>query len=149
MSLSSFSIPPLARPDEARAGTVEVGIGAFVILQLATAVFMAAAPHAFYEVVGPFGAFNSHYIRDVSSFEGAIGLALLVALWRPSWRVPILALTTVQYGLHSVNHLVDIHRAHPEWLGYFDFFTLAASGLLLAWLWRGASLDAAARGSRP
>ena len=93
-------------------------------------------------LIGPFGTFNAHYLRDVASFEGAIGIALVVSLRRPSWRAPVLALTTIQYALHSLNHLLDIGRAHPAWTGYFDFFSLAAATVVLAWLWRTASLEA-------
>ncbi len=132
--------PTLADTETAPAGTLEVGIALFASMELGLAVFMAVAPHAFYTAIGPFGVFNPHYLRDVASFEGAIGIALLIALRRPSWRVPVLALTTVQFALHSVNHLVDIDRAHPAWAGYFDFFSLASSTLLLAYLWRAASL---------
>ncbi len=133
---------------EAPPGTLVVGIAAFAAIELALAVFAAGAPHAFYTAIGPFGAFNSNYLRDVASFEAAIGLALLVAVLRPSWRVPVLALTTVQFALHSVNHLIDIGKAHPRWTGYFDFFSLAAATILLARLWRAASRDEAS-GARP
>ncbi len=129
-------------------GTLAVGIAAFAVVELSLAVFMAASPHAFYTAIGPFGAFNAHYIRDVASFEAALGLALAIAVRRPSWRVPVLALTTVQFALHSLNHLIDIGNAHPRWTGYFDFVSLAAATVVLAWLWRVASLDAADR-ARP
>ena len=56
--------------------------------------------------------------------------------------MPVLALTTIQYALHSVNHLIDIDKAHPAWNGYFDFFTLVGATVLLAWLWRAAVLEA-------
>jgi hypothetical protein len=135
------SQPTVARPGTAPAGTLEVGIAMFALVELGLAVFMAVAPHAFYRAIGPFGVFNPHYLRDVASFEGAIGVALLIALRRPSWRAPVLALTTFQYALHSVNHLVDIAGAHPAWAGYFDFFSLASATLLLAYLWRAASLE--------
>jgi hypothetical protein len=125
---------PAAPLTKAPPGTLVVGIAAFAVIHLALAVFMAAAPHAFYTDVGPFGALNEHYIRDVSTYEAAIGVALAIAVWRPSWRVPVLALTTLQFALHSINHLVDIGKAHPAWNGYFDFFSLAAGTLLLAWL---------------
>jgi hypothetical protein len=119
-------------------GTLEVGIGAFALLHVALALFMAISPHGFYTAVGPFEAFNQHYIRDTASFYAALGLGLAVALRRPAWRVPLLATTAVQYALHSVNHLIDLGKAHPMWLGYFDFFSLAAGTLLLAWLLRVA-----------
>jgi hypothetical protein len=120
---------------------VAVGLVAFAVIQLGLALFMAISPHAFYTDVGPFGAFNGHYIRDVASFYGAIGIALLLAVRRVSWRVPVQALTTIQYALHSVNHLLDIDKAHPAWTGYFDFLTLAGATVLLAWLWRAAARE--------
>jgi hypothetical protein len=118
-----------------------VGIGAFALYHLGLALFMAVAPRAFFNNVGPFGVLNSHYIRDTATFNAAIGAALLVAVRRPSWRVPVLALTTLQFALHSINHLVDIGSAHPAWNGYFDFFSLAAATLVLAWLLRAALAD--------
>jgi len=127
---------------------VAVGLASFAAIQLALALFMALSPHGFYEAIGPFGAFNAHYIREVASFYGAIGVGLALAIARSSWRVPVLAVTTLQYALHSVNHLVDIGNAHPAWTGYFDFSSLAAATLLLAWLWRAALLEArTARGA--
>jgi hypothetical protein len=125
-------------------GALEIGIGAFALLQLALALWMAAAPHSFYTALGPFDVYNGHYIRDVATFYGALGAGLAISLRRPSWRVPTLAITTVQYGLHSVNHLFDIANAHPQWTGYLDFFSLAAATLLLAWLTRVAVVQASA-----
>ncbi len=136
------SPPPVTERSGPPPGAVSVGIAAFAIVELALALFMAVAPHAFYTAVGPFGAFNGHYERDVASFEGAIAITLLISLRRPSWRVPALALTTIQFALHSVNHLFDINRAHPAWVGYFDFLSLAAATVMLAWLWRAASHEA-------
>jgi hypothetical protein len=124
------------------ASVVKVGITVFAVLQLGLALLMAAGPHEFYTAVGPFGAYNGHYIRDLATFYAATGVGLLVAIRHASWRVPMLALMTVQYGLHSVNHLIDIGKAHPAWNGYFDFGSLAAATLLLAWLWRRAALEA-------
>jgi hypothetical protein len=123
---------------------VTVGLAAFAAIQLGLALFMALSPHGFYTDVGPFGAFNAHYVRDVASFYGAIGIGLLLAIRRVGWRVPMLALTTIQYALHSANHLLDIGKAHPAWNGYFDFFSLAAATLMLAWLWRVASRETGA-----
>lgn len=121
---------------------VVVGLAAFAVIQLGLGAFMAASPHGFYTAVGPFGAFNAHYIRDVASFYGAIGVGLALAIGHVSWRVPVLALTSIQYALHCVNHLIDIDKAHPAWNGYFDFFSLAAATVLLVWLWRAALLEA-------
>jgi hypothetical protein len=134
------NLPSAVHRPGAPAGALTVGIAAFAVVELTQALFMAIAPHDFYTAIGPFGAFNAHYLRDVASFEGAIGVALLVALRRPSWRIPVLALCTIQFALHSFNHLLDIGDSHPAWTGYFDFISLAAATALLAWLWRIASL---------
>ena len=121
-----------------------VGLVAFALVNLGLAVFMAVSPHGFYVAVGPFGAFNGHYIRDVSTFYAAIAIAMLLSIRHVSWRVPVLAVATLQYALHSLNHLLDISKAHPAWLGYFDFFSLAIAALMLAWLWRTAAIEAQA-----
>jgi len=116
------------------ARTLEVGLAAFAAFHLITAALMGFAPHFFFSSIGPFGVRNDHYIRDVATFYAAIGGGLAVAVRRARWRVPVLALTTLQFALHAVNHLVDIAGAHPAWAGYFDFFSLAGATLLLAWL---------------
>jgi hypothetical protein len=127
-----------------RGDAVTAGVALLGIYSVALAVFMAVAPETFYANVGPFGARNDHYIRDTATFSAAIGVGLLIALRRPSWRVPMLAVSTVQFALHSINHLLDIDKAHPAWNGYFDFFSLAAATILLAWLLRLARAGAPA-----
>jgi hypothetical protein len=111
----------------------------FAVYHLGLAAFMTIAPHAFYRAIGPFEALNRHYIRDVATFSAALGVGFAVSVRRPSWRVPVLAVTTVQFALHTVNHLLDADRAHPEWTGWFDFVSLLAATLLLAWTWRAAA----------
>jgi hypothetical protein len=118
--------------------TLRLGLLGFAAVHLGLALLMAVSAHSFYTAVGPFGGYNGHYIRDVATFYAALGGGLLIALLRPSWRVPMLAITAIQYALHSVNHLIDIGKAHPAWNGYFDFFSLAAATVLLGWLLRAA-----------
>jgi hypothetical protein len=107
------------------------GIALLAVYQLGLAVFMAVSPHSFFTSIGPFGTLNAHYIRDTATFSAALGVGLAVSLWRPSWRVPMLAVVAVQFGLHSINHLIDIGAAHPAWTGYFDFFSLLFSTFLI------------------
>jgi hypothetical protein len=137
------SAGPAIRPAAGRAGEeapalLIAGLWVFAAYHFGLALFMAAAPHAFYTSIGPFGVANAHYIRDTATFEAALGVGLAIAIRRPSWRVPVLAVVTVQFALHSVNHLVDIANAHPAWNGYFDFASLLVSTALLAWMLRSA-----------
>jgi hypothetical protein len=106
---------------------------------LVLAVFMTITPHTFFTAIGPFEELNRHYIRDFATYSAAMGFGALVAIRRPSWRVPVIAISTVQFGLHTVNHLVDASSAHPRWTGWFDFVSLLASTALLAWMWRSAA----------
>jgi hypothetical protein len=132
------------------AEALRVGLTALALTSAGLAVFMAVAPHAFYKSLGPFGVANSHYIRDTASFYAAFAFAQAIAVRRASWRVPVLAATAVQYGLHSINHLVDIANAHPMWIGYVDFAALAGTTLLLIAMLRAASFhEAAPAGRRP
>ncbi|HEX4436915.1 MAG TPA: hypothetical protein VH061_08970 [Solirubrobacteraceae bacterium] len=128
----------LSEQRDASSEALRVGLVLFAVYHLGLAAFMAIAPHAFYKDIGPFEALNRHYIRDTATFTAALGVGFVVALRLPSWRVPVLGVTTVQFALHSLNHLVDAHKAHPEWTGWFDFGSLLASTLLLAWMLRTA-----------
>ena len=134
-------------PSRAALSTLRVSLAAFAAFDIALALFMALAPHAFYRAIGPFGVSNAHYVRDVATFYGAVGIVMAMAVSRPSWRAPVLAVSTIQFALHSLNHLLDIAKAHPAWAGYADFFSLLAGTAILAWLWRIAAL--ADRGEAP
>jgi hypothetical protein len=114
--------------------TLLAGLYVFAAYHVALAGFMALAPHDFFKAVGPFGTYNPHYIRDVASFTAALGVGFILAIRIDVWRVPVLGITTAQFALHSVNHLIDIGKAHPAWTGYVDFGSLLISTLLLAWL---------------
>jgi hypothetical protein len=140
---SSLAAPAAARAERVLTG----GLVAFSVYDLALAAWMAVSPHTFYVRVGPFGAPNDHYVRDVATYNAAIGAALAIAVTRPTWRAPVLALTTLQFALHSVNHLVDIGKSHPAWNGPADFASLTVATVALAWLLREAAR--ARRGPSP
>ena len=53
--------------------------------------------------------------------------------------MPVLALALIQYGLHSLNHLIDIGESDPSWLGPANFASLLLTALLLGWMLRGES----------
>ncbi len=122
-------------PAAAREPAVRAGIAALGAVSLALGVFMALAPSAFFEAIGPFGARNGHYIRDMATWQIAFGGALLLAAGRPAWRRPLIAVGAGQALLHTLNHILDAGDADPSWVGVFDIVTLAAMLGLFAWLW--------------
>ena len=105
-------------------------------IQLVLGVWMAVSPTNFYESIATFGVDNDHFIRDLSTYNIAMGLALLVSVVKTSWRVPILFLVAVQYLLHALNHLLDINDADTIFMGLFTFFVVAALTILVAALLR-------------
>lgn len=105
----------------------------FAAYLIGIALLAIVSPHTFFTKVGPFGSSNPHYTRDGATFELALGVGAAVAFTQRSWRVPALAVLTLQSLLHAINHLVDIGDAHPQWLGPFDFAGLALATSVLAW----------------
>lgn len=112
-----------ARGDDARVRPILMVLG---VGQLGLGALMAIAPGAFFEALADFGARNDHFLRDVATFYLAFGVVLLVAVDRPTWRAPALAFGALQYGIHALNHLLDVGDADPSWVGPFDFVSLAA-----------------------
>jgi hypothetical protein len=102
--------------------------------QAALGGFMALAPGTFFAEVGPFGARNDHYVRDMASWELALAVAALVAVVRPRWRVPVLGLAALHYALHTLNHLLDVNEATPHSLGPATAISLGVGTVLVAGL---------------
>jgi hypothetical protein len=127
----------------------QAGLIVLAAYNIVLALFMTISPHAFFTSVGPFEEINRHYIRDVATYSAAMGFGFVVAIRRPSWQVPVIAISTVQFGLHTINHLVDASSAHPQWTGWFDFLSLLAGTLLQAWMWRSAARKADRRAAGP
>jgi hypothetical protein len=99
-------------------------------------VAMAAGPRDFYQRVAGYPPYNGHFLRDIATFYLALGLVTLMAVRRRSWQVPVLLFTVIQYGLHTVNHVVDVADAHPGWQGPVNVVVLALIGFLAWWLYR-------------
>jgi hypothetical protein len=117
-----------------RLDALGIGIAIAGAYHLLLAAYMAFDPGSFFHRIGPFGTRNDHYLRDVATFYAALGVVLLVAAWRPRWRVPALTFVVVQYGLHLINHIKDVNAAHPHSKGVFDVVSLAAITAIAAWL---------------
>jgi hypothetical protein len=111
----------------------------FAAVQLVLGVLLWLAPGFFFDQIGPYGVRNDHYMADLATWYLALGGALLVAVRRPAWRVPVIAVAFAQYALHSLNHLVDIGNADPSWLGPANFVSLLLGTAVLAWMLREAA----------
>ncbi len=101
-------------------------------IHLGIGVWMFAAPHSFFFTIGAFGSYNRHYERDTATFYFAFALGAWMAASRPAWRLPILAITTLQYALHAVNHGIDVNAADNSWAGPLDLISLGAAALQFA-----------------
>jgi hypothetical protein len=106
---------------------------AFGIGQLVLGVLLWVFPGTFFEEIGPYGVRNDHYMGDLATWYLALGAMVLAAARRPSWRVPVLAFSLLQYALHSLNHLIDVGEADPEWLGPANLVSLVLTTAILAW----------------
>lgn len=137
---------PLASSPAARATALRAGLLGLAGVQLVTGLLLAFTPHAFYDAIADFGPRNEHDLRDMAAFYLASAVVLAVAAGRRSWRTPALALVGLQLALHAINHLVDVGKSDPSWVGPFDLVTLAALALLVGALYRGAARDDAEAG---
>jgi hypothetical protein len=111
----------------------------FAVTQIVTGLLLWLTPGFFHDEIGPYGARNDHYMADLATFYIALGAVALVALRRPSWRVPLLAFAVLEYTLHSINHLIDVGEADPSWLGPANLALIVLSTLLLSWMLRRES----------
>ena len=116
-----------------------LGLGLY---EVALALFIAVAPRAFFDSLGPYGHLNRHYLHDVAAFEGAIGVGLLLAARRPTWRPPLLIVAALHYAFHAISHGVDVSDSHPGWVGPLEFAGLLGGAALLLLLARRAHMEA-------
>ena len=111
------------------------------LTQLAVGVWLAVDPDSFVDKIAAFGPADHHFLRDLATFQGGIGIALLAAAGRPSWRVPVLFAALLQSALHTVNHLFDIGGTDPGWQGPLNFASLLLLTLTFAYLMQEAGTD--------
>ena len=92
------------------------------------------APGTFFDEIGRYGPENGHYVGDVGAFYIAAAFGVGVAAIRPRWRVPILLVGAVWYGVHALNHLFDIGEARSDARGWADTILLALGAGGSVWL---------------
>jgi hypothetical protein len=111
-------------------------LAVFAVAQLVLGALLWLTPGFFFDEIGPYGVRNDHYMGDLATWYLALGVVTLVAVRHAAWRLPVLALAFVQYALHSVNHLIDVGEADPEWLGPANLASLVLTCVLLALMLR-------------
>ena len=94
------------------------------LTQLAIGLWLAIAPDSFVDEIAAYGPADDHFLRDLATVQTGIGIALLAAVGRPAWRVPVLFAALAQSALHTVNHLFDIGATDPGWQGPVNFVAL-------------------------
>jgi hypothetical protein len=113
---------------------VRLGLLVLGVTQVAIALWIVIDPGSFFAHVGGFGVRNDHYLRDVATFEMALGVVALVAVQRPSWRLPVLFFAALQFTLHTINHIADSGKAVASTSGAGDAIELGIGALLLVGL---------------
>jgi hypothetical protein len=103
---------------------------------IVTGLIALIAPDTFFDQIGHYGIENSHYVGDVGAFLLAFGVAVGIAVVRPSWRAPLLWLGAVWYGFHALTHAFDTGEAKSEARGWSDTALLLFGGVASAWLAR-------------
>jgi hypothetical protein len=122
---------PVARPGE-RVDLVAMVLLAVGAATLLTGAWLFLAPGSFYDVIATYPPRNDHFLRDLGSFNVALGAAAIYGARRSTWRTPMLGVLTLQNGLHTISHLINIDDTDPQALGVVNFVLLAALTALLA-----------------
>lgn len=113
------------------------------VTQVASGALALVAPDTFFDEIGRYGVENEHYVGDVGAFVVAFGIAVLVAAQRASWRVPVLVLGALWYGLHAINHAFDVGEARSDARGIVDTLYIGLGAPLFAYLaWAAARSQA-------
>jgi predicted anti-sigma-YlaC factor YlaD len=102
------------------------------ITQLVTGAWLFVSPGSFYDAIATYPPENDHFLKDVGSWNVALGLAAVIAARTPSWQRGMLGVLAVQYTLHAISHGIDVDQADPESMGVFTLVLQAAAAVLFA-----------------
>jgi hypothetical protein len=82
------------------------------LAQVVPALWIVIAPHSFFDHIGPFGSYNSHYLGDAAAFQLGIGVPLIAAARFEALRAGTLAIALASVSFHAVNHWIDVNAAN-------------------------------------
>ena len=101
------------------------------VTQIASGVLAFVAPGAFYDLVAGYPPENHHFLKDVGSWNVALGGLALYGARRADWRVPLLGFLAVQYVLHTISHVIDAGDSDPGWHSTFALITQGLAAVVL------------------
>ena len=104
---------------QSRADVVAIVLAVVGVLQLATGLLAFFAPGAFYDLIASYPPENDHFLKDLGSWNLALGAIALYGARRADWRLPLLGFLALQYGVHAISHVIDVDQADPQWQGTF------------------------------
>ena len=96
------------------------------ITQLIVGTWTFVSPGSFYDVVATYPPENDHFLKDIGSWNVALGAIALYGARRRDWHVPLLGFLALQYVLHTIAHIVDAGDADPA---SHDVVALVTQGL--------------------
>ena len=100
--------------------------------QLLVGVWAFLSPGSFYDAIAKYPPENDHFLKDIGSWNVALGLAALIAWRTPSWRRGMLGVLDVQYGLHAISHGIDLDQADSDAAGVSTLVLLVLAAVLFA-----------------
>ena len=123
-------------PRREHAGTDLVTVVLVVVglAQLLPGLLAFFAPGAFYDALAGYPPRNDHFLRDLGSWQIALGAIALYGARRQAWRAPLLGLLALQYLLHAISHLINVNDTDPAWQGPFALALQVLGFLALAGL---------------
>lgn len=102
--------------------------------QLLLGAWAFLLPGSFYDAIASYPPQNDHFLKDVGSWQVALGAAAVIAVRTPSWRTGMLGVLAVQYGLHAISHAIDLDQADSDAVGVATLVALIAAAVVLAGL---------------
>jgi predicted anti-sigma-YlaC factor YlaD len=104
------------------------------VSQLLLGAWAFVSPGSFYDAIAAYPPENDHFLKDVGSWQVALGAAAVIAARTPSWQRGMLAVLAVQYGLHAISHAIDLDQAESDATGVATLIALIAAAVLLGGL---------------
>lgn len=115
-------------------------LAVFGISLVATGLVMLLSPYWFFQHIGRYPPFNSHYAGDAGAFILGWGLALLLAARDPVRYRSLIAIGGVANLLHALNHIWDALQGRAPMHWSLDVLPLAVAPVLFAIVYIRASL---------